>query len=276
LSTLVFIYFGKIVLKIHQYTIVTLPSAYLNREVTLTVILPDAYDQGLEYKLLLLNDGQDIPALGLSEILDNLDSGLDAFIAVGIHANHDRIQEYGTVGQADYAGRGEKAGDTAMFVLHELIPFLAAQYIIGTKHVVYAGFSLGGLMALDIAWANPDVFSKAGVFSGALWWRQKALNAGYDENDRIMHARIRSQPYKPGMQFWFQCGTQDETDDRDADGVIDSIQDTLECVAELEKKGYCWNKEIRYYEVVGGQHNPHTWSRAMPDFLVWAFGKNKR
>ena len=80
-------------------------------------------------------------------------------------------------------------------------------------------------------------------------------------------------PSKPDLKFWFQTGTNDETDDRDHDGIIDSIQDTLECIAELERKGFVWGKDIIYSETLGGEHNPETWSRAMPDFLIWAFGK---
>ncbi|HEV7378151.1 MAG TPA: alpha/beta hydrolase-fold protein, partial [Dyadobacter sp.] len=129
--------------------------------------------------------------------------------------------------------------------------------------------------ALDIVWSHSELFSKVGVFSGALWWRQKALDAGYEENDRIMHARIRNQVHKPGLQFWFQCGTNDETDDRDFDGVIDSIQDTLECIAELEKKGYDWHTDVRYIEVKGGEHNVPTWAAVMPEFLIWAFPKKR-
>ena len=75
------------------------------------------------------------------------------------------------------------------------------------------------------------------------------------------------------MNFWFQCGTWDEYDDRDGDGVIDSIQDTLECIAELERKGYAWGVNTRYLEVKEGMHNPETWAKVLPDFLMWASGR---
>lgn len=275
----VFLYFiqsNDTGLKTHQQSISSIYSQYLEREVTLTIILPVTYQSSKTYKLLLLNDGQDIGALGLTNILDERGFEHDAFITVGIHANHDRVQEYGTAGQADYADRGTKALNTTRFVLNELIPFLSGTYSVMATDIVYAGFSLGGLMALDIVWAHPDVFSKVGVFSGALWWRQKALNEGYEENDRIMHARFRNGNFSPGLQFWFQCGTDDETDDRDQDGVIDSIQDTLECIAELERKGYGWKTDICYVEVKGGEHNVPTWATVMPGFLQWAFPERNK
>lgn len=263
-------------LKTHQQSISFLYSQHLKREVTLTIILPVTYQSSKTYKLLLLNDGQDIDALGLTNMLDRGSSELESFVTVGIHANNDRVQEYGTAGQADYADRGTKASNTTRFVLDELLPFLSDTYNVGTTDIVYAGFSLGGLMALDMVWAHPEVFTRIGVFSGALWWRQKALNEGYEENDRIMHAQIRNADFKPGLKFWFQCGSNDETDDRDEDGVIDSIQDTLECIAELERKGYQWGKDICYLEVKGGEHNVPTWASVMPEFLKWAFPKQKK
>ena len=156
--------------------------------------------------------------------------------------------------------------------LRMLIAEKLKSYSFEENKIVYAGFSLGGLMALDIAWNQPDIFAKTAVFSGALWWRKKAIEDGYDDADRIMHAQIRNSINKPDLKFWFQCGGKDETDDRDGDGIIDSIQDTLECIAELERKGYAWNKDISYLEMPHGEHNIPTWSLALPQFLVWAFG----
>lgn len=227
------------------------------------------------YPLLLINDGQDFDRLRMGEVLVNLQKteAIVPLIVVGIHAGMDRLQEYGTAHKPDYAHRGRKAQATTDFVLKELIPFLAQQYLIQKDKLVYAGFSLGGLMALDMVWNHADVFAKAGIFSGALWWRQKALDAGYHNADRIMHEQIRNSTDKRDLKFWFQTGTCDETDDRDGDGIIDSIQDTLECIAELERKGYVWKKDIDYYEMAGGEHNPETWSLAIPVFLKWAFGK---
>lgn len=196
---------------------------------------------------------------------------IQPFILVGIHANEERVQEYGTASQPDYANRGSKAGLTTAFVLDELLPYLFQQYSVDRENFSYAGFSLGGLMALDIVWSHPDIFTKAAVFSGALWWRKKALDQGYSDCDRIMHAQIKEGTYEPGLKFWFQTGGLDETDDRDGDGVIDSIQDTLECISELEQKGYKWGTDIGYLEIPDGYHDVPTWGRAMPVFLKWAF-----
>ena len=255
----------------------TIYSDFLHREVHISVLLPLNFSPSQIYRLMLCNDGQDFGALGMAGILRELweKDTIEPVIVVGIHAGPNRLHEYGTCIRADYANRGNRASDTRDFVLKELLPFLENDYNLFNKEIVYAGFSLGGLMALDIVFNHPDIFYTAAVFSGALWWRQKALNEGYHDVDRIMHAQIRSSQNKQNLKFWFQCGGKDETDDRDGDGIIDSIQDTLECIAELERKGYIWNKDIKYVEMPYGEHNPSTWSMAMPAFLTWAFGKKK-
>ncbi|GGM89043.1 hypothetical protein GCM10010967_22260 [Dyadobacter beijingensis] len=257
---------------------IVLYSAFLSREVTVTVLLPAGFAHSNTYPLVLFNDGQDFEALQMTATAAALQQSgkLVPCVIAGIHADGRRVQEYGTAHQPDYAGRGDKAGLTTDFVLRELIPYLSNHYHTRSKGITYAGCSLGGLMALDAVWHHPGVFSQAGVFSGSLWWRQKALDAGYDESDRIMHRRIRESEGNPDLRFWFQCGTWDEYDDRDGDGVIDSIQDTLECVAELERKGYRWGREIRYVEVEEGMHNPETWAKILPDFLEWASGRMRK
>ncbi|GAA4409419.1 hypothetical protein GCM10023187_32660 [Nibrella viscosa] len=253
-----------------------LVSVPLNRPVTLDIILPPDYNSGPDdLPVLYLNDGQDLPRLRLTEILDSLyqQQAIPSFVLVAIHAG-DRIQEYGTAVQADYMQRGSKAGLYTNFILTELLPYIRKHYRITTHPArsVFAGFSLGGLSAFDLVWHHPEHFSKAGVFSGSFWWRKKGLDAGYTDADRIMHELVRKGKADKRLKFWLQTGTLDETDDRDNDGVIDSIDDTLDLIAELERKGYRWGRDIRYVEVMGGRHNPETWSQVMPDFLRWAFG----
>lgn len=252
---------------------VNLHSANLHRNVTVSLILPAGYaDHNRRFPLIIFQDGQDFPALHLAETVAGLvsEGAIPPAIITGIHANEKRIYEYGIAARADYKGRGNKAGEHTRFVTDELLPFLKAGYPLDNAPYIIAGFSLGGLMALDIAWNHPELFSRAGVFSGSLWWRQKAFGKEYFDSDRIMHRQIAAGHYKRGLKFWFQTGSRDETCDRNNDGVIDSISDTLDCIAELERKGYRWKKDVHYLEVKGGEHNPATWRKAMPDFLKWA------
>jgi enterochelin esterase-like enzyme len=252
-------------------------SQRLQRAVELTILLPPGYGQeARRFPVLYLNDGQDIPRLHLQMLLDSLfkRKAVPPFVVVGSHANQERLQEYGTARQPDYKGRGAKAGKHAEFVVQELMPYVEKNFrvLTGPAHTVIAGFSLGGLSALDIAWAHPEKFGKVGVFSGSLWWRKKAYEDGYDDhNDRLMHTIIRHTPGKPALKFWFEAGTDDETSDRNNNGVIDAIDDTIDLMKELKLKGYHRDEDFTYLEIEGGRHDAETWARAMPEFLAWAF-----
>jgi enterochelin esterase-like enzyme len=249
-------------------------SSYLSREVQLTIILPPEYGSK-PYPVLWLNDGQDLPSLSMEETLLRLyrRKSIQDCVVVGIHANEKRLQEYGTMEMADYNNHGAKAGLFAECLIQEIIPYIRSAYNVSkelTKNVI-AGFSLGGLSALDIAWNYPEYFGKVGVFSGSLWWRKKAYSKGYrDDQDRIIHHVIRKSAKREGLQFWLEAGTDDEKGDRNHNGVIDAIDDTVDLIRELKEKGYD-DDDIRFVLVRGGEHNQTTWGEVMPHFLRWAF-----
>lgn len=263
---------------IEMQRLANFPSTFLDREVVVDVYLPPGhYTTPAEsgYPFVVFNDGQDLEAVRLVDTLGELWSmgRLPHLIAVGVHAG-DRMQEYGTAHQLDYKKRGTKAADYAQFITRELLPNLHQRYHLSTdvRDAAIAGFSMGGLSALDIAWQYPQVFTKVGIFSGSLWWRSKVFRADDPDADRIAHAMIAEGPYRVDMKFWLQTGTLDETDDRNNNGIIDSIDDTLDLIKELKKLDYQEGIDIRYLEIEGGEHNPGTWGEALPDFLGWVFG----
>ena len=90
-----------------------------------------------------------------------------------------------------------------------------------------------------------------------------------------MHNQIRNGIYVPWLKFFFETGTLDETADRNKNGIIDSIDDTLSLIEELVKKGYDPAEDIRYLEIKDGRHDVETWGRAFPEFLKWGWGSKK-
>jgi enterochelin esterase-like enzyme len=251
-------------------------SPALNRHVTMEVFKPTQM-ANRHYPLLILNDGQDAEAVQLKQSLEKLvqRNEIEPVIVIAIHAA-DRMQEYGIANEKDFAGRGSRALLYTNFILTELLPFLESRYPVDIHQRVIAGYSLGALSAMDIAWNHPSAFSKVGAFSGSFWWRNMdSSSKEFDEKkNRIMHNQILTADFKPGLKFWFQTGTKDEPFDRNGNGVIDSIDDTLDLIAELTKKGYRPFHDIVYHEIKGGEHNQHTWAQAMPHFLKWAFPSN--
>ncbi len=254
----------------------SIESAYLEREVLYDVYIPTSITSAEQTSLLLINDGQDLPKMPFDEILDKLisEKEIEPIFCVGIHCGAERKREYGTSYSADYDKRGDKAGLYQKFIFDELLPAIRKKYHAPSfKEKSFAGFSLGGLSALDIVWNNASEFKNVGVFSGSLWWRRKAYDDGYDdEKDRLMHQQVRYGTLHPWLKFFIQTGTLDETADRNNNGIIDSIDDALDLIVELKAKGYT-NEHLRYLQMDDGKHDVPTWGRAFPEFLKWVFKK---
>jgi len=251
-------------------------SDFLKRTVDIEIFSPDNLLGNERVNLLLLNDGQDLEQMDMENTLSHLYEAwkIEPTVVVGIKASEDRLMEYGVANRPDFKKRGTKANLYGEFIIKELIPYVQSEVdlTINGKRA-FAGFSLGGLTAFDIAWNNDNYFDAVGVFSGSFWWRKKDLKDGYTDDDRILHEMIRETKTKPALKFWLMTGTDDELADRNQNFIIDSIDDTIDVVKELLKKGYQRPNDICYYEMVGGKHNVPTWAKAMPKFLEWAFKK---
>lgn len=253
-------------------------SEYLEREVVIDLYIPLEDDSLEAFPLLFINDGQDLAKMSFASILESLflSGSIKPIICVGIHCGADRINEYGTAFRVDYKGRGAKAGLYSKFIFDELEPFLQNRLQISSfKEKSFAGFSLGGLSAIDIAWNRPQDFFKVGIFSGALWWRRKDYeDPDYNwDTDRLMHLQVQKGDYYPWLQFFFECGCLDETADRNNNGIIDSIDDTMDLIGDLKEKGF-QARQIHYLELEDGEHNVKTWAKAFPAFLKWGWGRD--
>ena len=249
----------------------SLESKHLQREVLLDIVIPD-FEAGTQLKLLVLNDGQDAHSFQLPNVMNEaMATGIiQPTLAVAVHVG-ERKQEYGVSHKPDFAKRGAKAAAYSAFIELELFPWIKAHFPVSHNAAdrSIAGFSLGALSAFDIAWHQSEVFGTAGLFSGSFWWRSKSLEENYQPSDRIALQLVKESNTKKDLNLWFQIGWLDENADRDGDGLIDSIGDTLDLIRELNAKGYQSGKEIEYVEVGNGHHDHKTMARVFPKFLKW-------
>jgi enterochelin esterase-like enzyme len=254
-------------------------SKYLDRTVAFRFMAPaDYWEADHKFPVLLMNDGQDFTALKLERTFANAYSSgfVRPFVYLGLECNENRMHEYGTASSADFKGRGGRALEHSRFVIEEFMPFVKKKFKVSEdgKDWVYCGMSLGGLSAFDIAFRHSQLFGKIGVFSGSFWWRKKPyLKKDVADRSRILLDVIRNGPTAPHLKFWLQTGTEDEKADRNHNGVIDSIDDTLDVIKELRAKGYSYPGDIKYVEIKGGKHDLPTWERIFPEFVQWAFGE---
>ena len=253
-------------------------SEYLERSVRIDCYFPLTGEDNKTMDLLLINDGQDLVSMGFENILAALrgENLINPVFCVGIHCGENRMNEYGMISSPDFKGRGARASQYEKFIMEELLPYIHKRYASFTfPQRAFAGFSMGALSALDLVWNHPETFSRVGVFSGSLWWRSKDKNEkSFNEaTDRLMHQQVRKGVYHPGMKFFFQCGELDEWEDRNNNGVIDSIDDNIDRMKELVAKGYREGTDFRYLQLPDGKHDVPTWAKAFPEFLKWGWGK---
>ena len=233
----------------------------------------DAAQRVDQIELLVLNDGQDTSQLHLLTTLHNVyaDGHMKPMVIAAVYADENRLHDYGVASSLDFKRRGKTAKQYQLFIVYELIALVKEKVKINNfKRCHIAGFSMGALSAFDTAWRFDNVFYSAACFSGSFWWRNKEVNKDYHDNkNRIIHEQVKNTLLKPNVKFWFQTGKFDEQNDRNNNGLIDSIDDTSDLIDLLLEKGYKMYLDIYYREVQDGEHNFRTWSLVFPEYLVW-------
>lgn len=252
-------------------------SSFLQRKVSIEILQNETFDELAPPALLILNDGQDLIRLRMEETLNSLSESfkLPKIIIAAVTAGQ-RKAEFGVSGTPDFQNRGAKASDYELFIVNELLPHIESLSGWSTTPVctAIAGTSLGGLSALDIATSHPHRFGIAGVLSGSLWWRSKSYEEGYLETDRIIFSKMNQISLPSYFRCWLMAGTNDESYDRNANGVIDAVDDTIDMYELLVGKSLLDHpdEKIRLHIVDGGTHDTGTWENAYRDFILFAFG----
>lgn len=161
-------------------------STVLNENRTLNVYLPAGYQDSLrkQYPVIYLLDGSAdedfIHIAGLVQFGNfpwvNL---LPESIVVGI-ANTDRRRDmtWPTRNAKDKADNPSSGGSDKFirFIETELQPFIRSHYAVNDTATLI-GQSLGGLLATEILFKKPDLFTHYVIVSPSLWWDDESLLA---------------------------------------------------------------------------------------------------
>ena len=162
--------------------VVTIDSKILSETRTLNIYLPDSYnaEDKLKYPVIYLLDGsmdEDfLHIVGLVQFF-NLQMNMPKTIVVGI-ANIDRKRDFTfpTIDKKlkkDYptTGGSRKFID---FLENEVQPYINANYPTTTQKILI-GQSLGGLVASEILFKKPTLFTDYIIVSPSLWWDNESL-----------------------------------------------------------------------------------------------------
>lgn len=229
----------------------------------LTVYLPAGYDERAtrRYPVLFMQDGQNLfeeeRAFGGHPW--HIDAAADAaigerkacpMIIVGIdHAGDKRIDEYTPT--RDIRKRQGGGGDAyARMVIDEIKPLVDARYRTQPQASAIGGSSLGGLIALHIVLARPDVFSAAAIMSPSVWWNGRAILEEID---------VYSEPQRP--RLWLDVGGREGRE---------ALMDVQRLRDHLLAKG--WHEPgFHYYEDRRADHSERAWGARVGKVLEFLF-----
>jgi len=164
--------------------IVTIPSKILNEKRILNIYFPEEYVENdtTRYPVIYLLDGSAdedfIHIAGLVQFLNfpwvNI---LPKSILVGI-ANVDRKRDFTfpTSVEEDKKESPTSGGSSNFisFIQKELQPFIEKNYKTNSTKTLI-GQSLGGLLATEILFKNPGLFTRYIIVSPSLWWNDESL-----------------------------------------------------------------------------------------------------
>lgn len=163
---------------------ITIDSKILEEERVLNIYLPHGYspDSTKTYPVIYLLDGSmDEDFIHVAGVVQfgsfSWINMLPPSIVVGI-ANVDRKRDftYPTRNEMDkkYVPTGGGSAKFIDFLTKEIQPFIKQQYKTDTIATII-GQSLGGLLATELLFTQPELFDNYIIVSPSLWWDEESL-----------------------------------------------------------------------------------------------------
>jgi enterochelin esterase-like enzyme len=169
---------------------IEITSEALQRKINFEVYLPPNYDAGKKYPVLVSMYGYGgtrdyiFGSMGLNQVADRLieEGSINPLIIVspdygnsfGVNTRPGQGINPGSVDEGSYED----------YLLKEVIPYIDSHYSTSAAREsrYVGGFSMGGYAALFLGFSHPELFSKIGGHSAAIW--DYSMNDNYtDQRD---------------------------------------------------------------------------------------------
>lgn len=268
--------------------IFTLDMPQLEKSRTIRVWTPSDYLSNADkrYPVLYMHDGQNLfdrETASYGEIWDVhtaiealMDKGeFGGAIVVGIDnaPNLERLDEYSPwlteriedlkeLGsyERDFGGQGVEYGK---FLVETLKPYIDSHYrsLPDRENTGIAGSSMGGFISLYLGVEYPEVYSKVGAFSTAVWFADQAL---------FQHLSKLDLSYK--TKWYLDIGTEETSSKKVEDFNKLYVDGTLSVEKYLLKLGVP-REDVKVVVEDGATHFETAWARRFPEAFKWLFIK---
>ena len=164
---------------------VSFHSKILQQNRTLNIYLPNSYhpDSTKQYPVIYLLDGsKDEDFIHIAGLVQFASfpwiQTIPETIVVGI-ANVDRKHDFtfpsSNEKDKEYLPTNGGSADFIHFLATEVQPFIDHHYPTNTNSQTLIGQSLGGLLATEILFKQPDLFDNYIIVSPSMWWDEESL-----------------------------------------------------------------------------------------------------
>jgi predicted alpha/beta superfamily hydrolase len=258
-------------LRLHEF-----PSKVFRNTRRLRVWLPPGYEaaknQGRQYPVLYLNDGQNLfdSATAFNGIEWRVDDAADRLIrqgavppliVIGIdHAQSDRMKEFVPYRSLNPPIPLPQGKHYPIFLVREVMPFVGTRYRIarGPENTGLGGSSLGALISLYTVMARPGIFGRLLLESPSLYVAQR----------RILRRSqtLRRWPEKVFLAVGTREGGQEDKNQQ----VVKDVR-TLE---EIIRRAGADERRLLVMIEEGATHGESAWAKRFPRALEFLFGNN--
>lgn len=218
--------------------------------------LPPGYDENSlkRYPVLYLHDGANVflpeeafmgQSWEVDETMNTLNalSVIDQVIVVAVYAN-DRMRDYTAPGYIHFA-------DWCADVLRRWVD-TNCRTLTGARNTAVLGSSLGGVLAMQSAWARSDVFGMAGCLSST-------FGVFDDLFERVGADKV------PDLRIYMDSGWPNDNFERNV-----AMRDLL------LRRGLMPGTQLQYFVFPGAAHRESAWGTRVHLAFQWFFARSPK
>lgn len=233
-----------------EVTTTHIHSDILNRNITLSIYLPEDYSDLYKSKVVFCFDGRDFLRFGqIHRVYERLrrDQAVERVIIVGFH--YESVEKR----RIEFHPQGAKAAQTVQAVAREIMPWIDQTfptYKVGNARVLL-GDSLAGSIALLTALSYPRVMSQVGLLS--------------PHYDHIVESLFERCQFKDDLTIWHVIGKEEKDFKLPTSGERADFLTPNRALNRLISA----TSATYFYEELEGGHNWKTWKKELPALLKY-------